>query len=144
MHARRVRDNPAGCLELPPPGRSSRDPGDARRRGPGGPAAPCARGRGAPARTVRLSVAASAPRAVLLSIGSELLLGETLDSNAAYLGHELAMLGVELRAVHQLPDDRTVIAEAFAAGLATHDLVFATGGLGPTHDDLTREGLADA
>ena len=81
---------------------------------------------------------------MLLSIGSELLLGETLDSNAAYLGHELAMLGVELRAVHQLPDDRTVIAEAFAAGLATNDLVFATGGLGPTHDDLTREGLADA
>ena len=81
---------------------------------------------------------------MLLSLGSELLLGETLDSNAAYLGHELAMLGVELRAVHQLPDDRTVIAEAFAAGLATHDLVFATGGLGPTHDDLTREGLADA
>ena len=47
-------------------------------------------------------MSSSAPRAVLLSIGSELLLGETLDSNAAWLGHELAMLGCELRAVHQL------------------------------------------
>ena len=88
-------------------------------------------------------MAETAPTALLLSIGTELLLGETIDTNAAYLGRELARLGVDLRGVRQLPDNRGVIAMAFTAGLAEHDLVLATGGLGPTHDDLTREGLAD-
>ena len=89
-------------------------------------------------------MAQTTPTALLLSIGTELLLGETVDTNAAWLGRELARLGLDLRGVRQLPDDRDVIAGAFAAGFAEHDLVLATGGLGPTHDDLTREGLADA
>lgn len=89
-------------------------------------------------------MAQPAPTALLLSIGSELLLGETVDTNAAFLGHELAAFGVDLRGVRQLRDDRQLIAAAFAAALADHDVVLATGGLGPTHDDLTREGLADA
>ena len=89
-------------------------------------------------------MAQTAPTALLLSIGSELLLGETVDTNAAWLGRELARLGMDLRGVRQLPDDREVIARAFAGGMAEHDLVLATGGLGPTHDDVTREGLADA
>jgi nicotinamide-nucleotide amidase len=89
-------------------------------------------------------VAAPAPRALLLSIGSELLAGETVDSNAAFVGRELARLGVELTGVRQLPDDRSVIADAFVEALASADVVLATGGLGPTHDDLTREGLATA
>ena len=74
-------------------------------------------------------MAQTTPTALLLSIGTELLLGETVDTNAAWLGRELALLGLDLRGVHQLPDDRGVL---------------ATGGLGPTHDDLTRGGLADA
>ncbi len=89
-------------------------------------------------------MAETAPAALLLSIGSELLLGETIDTNAAYLGQELARLGLDLRAVHQLPDDRKVIASAFMDALTTSDVILATGGLGPTHDDLTRQGLADA
>ena len=84
------------------------------------------------------------PRASLLSIGSELLLGETVDTNAAYLGAGLARLGVELTSVRQLGDDRQLIAAAFRAAREGADLVLSTGGLGPTHDDLTREGLADA
>jgi nicotinamide-nucleotide amidase len=51
---------------------------------------------------------------------------------------------MDLRGVRQLPDDREVIARAFDAGMAEYDLLLATGGLGPTHDDVTREGLADA
>lgn len=86
----------------------------------------------------------TAPRALLLSIGTELLLGETIDTNAAFLGRQLARLGLELRGVRQLADERGVIAAAFAEALAAVDVVLATGGLGPTHDDLTREGLADA
>ncbi|MEP6469341.1 MAG: molybdopterin-binding protein [Chloroflexota bacterium] len=84
------------------------------------------------------------PRALLLSIGSELLAGETVDTNAAFLGRELARLGVELAGVRQLPDDVTIIAATFTEARAAADLVLATGGLGPTHDDLTREGLAEA
>jgi len=82
--------------------------------------------------------------AVLLSIGSELLAGETVDSNAAFLAGRLAGLGIPVTSVRQLPDDRAMIAGAFADARAGAPLVLATGGLGPTHDDLTREGLADA
>ncbi len=83
-------------------------------------------------------------QAELLSIGSELLLGETVDTNAAFLGRELAALGMPLRHVRMVPDDRAAIRDAFAEAHARSSVVLATGGLGPTHDDLTREGLADA
>jgi len=84
------------------------------------------------------------PTAFLLSIGSELLAGETVDTNAAFLGRKLRQLGIRLAEVRQLPDDRDVIAKAFVQAAIQADVVLATGGLGPTHDDLTREGLAYA
>lgn len=84
------------------------------------------------------------PRVELLSIGSELLLGETVDTNAAFLGAELAAVGLPLSGVRMLPDDRGAIRDAFVDGMERCQVVLATGGLGPTHDDLTREGLADA
>ena len=84
------------------------------------------------------------PSAELLSIGSELLAGETVDTNAAFLGSALARLGIPLRSIRLLPDERAVIAAGFAEARSRVPLVVATGGLGPTHDDLTREGLADA
>src|SRR5688500_1442041 len=84
------------------------------------------------------------PDAELLSIGAELLLGETVDTNAAFLGGEMATLGLPLRSVRMLPDDREVLRDAFAAARSASAVVLATGGLGPTHDDLSREGLADA
>jgi len=84
------------------------------------------------------------PVAELLSIGSELLAGETVDTNASFLGSALARLGIPLRSIRALPDERAVIAAAFAEARARVPLVVVTGGLGPTHDDLTREGLADA
>ena len=82
--------------------------------------------------------------AELLSIGAELLLGETVDTNAAFLGKEMAELGVPLATVRMLPDDREVLRQAFGAARVRSAVVLATGGLGPTHDDLSREGLADA
>ena len=88
--------------------------------------------------------ASDGPSAELLSIGSELLAGETIDTNAAFLGSSLARLGIPLRGIRTLPDDRAAIAVAFSEARARVPLVVATGGLGPTHDDLTREGLADA
>lgn len=87
---------------------------------------------------------AEPPRVELLSIGAELLLGETVDTNAAFLGAELAAVGLPASGARMLPDDRAVIRDAFADAMARCQLVVATGGLGPTHDDLTREGLADA
>jgi len=89
-------------------------------------------------------VTARAPRALLLSIGRELLLGETVDTNAAFLGAALARIGLDLRGTRQLPDDRDIVAQAFIEARTDAELVLATGGLGPTHDDLTREGLATA
>ncbi|HUF06544.1 MAG TPA: molybdopterin-binding protein [Candidatus Binatia bacterium] len=82
--------------------------------------------------------------AELLSIGAELLLGETTDTNAAFLGREMATVGLPLQAVRTLPDERSVIRDAFAEARRRSSVVLATGGLGPTHDDLSREGLADA
>jgi nicotinamide-nucleotide amidase len=82
--------------------------------------------------------------AELLSIGSELLVGETTDTNAAFLGAALTRLGIPLRSTRHLPDDAAVIAAAFVEARARAALVIATGGLGPTHDDLTRDALAAA
>jgi nicotinamide-nucleotide amidase len=84
------------------------------------------------------------PNAELLSIGAELLLGETVDTNAAFLGSEMADIGLPLSGVRMLPDDREVLRDTFAAARERSTVVLATGGLGPTHDDLSREGLADA
>lgn len=83
-------------------------------------------------------------RAELLSIGAELLLGETVDTNAAFLGREMATLGLPLAGVRMLPDDRGTLRDAFVQARGRSSVVLATGGLGPTHDDLSREGLADA
>ena len=80
----------------------------------------------------------------ILSVGSEILIGETVDTNAAHLGAELARVGVALDGIRAVPDDLARIRDALAEARAAHDLVIVTGGLGPTHDDLTREALAAA
>lgn len=84
------------------------------------------------------------PRVELISVGSELLRGETVDTNAAFLAAELSAIGLPPNAARMLPDDQAAIRDGFADAMARSQLVVATGGLGPTHDDLTREGLADA
>ena len=80
--------------------------------------------------------------AELLSIGTELTVGETLDTNAGELARSLVSLGVRATRVTALPDDLETVADAFRDALARSDLVITTGGLGPTPDDLTREALA--
>ena len=80
--------------------------------------------------------------AELLSIGSELTVGETRDTNAAELARSLTDAGVAVGRITALPDRLEVVAEAFAGGLTRADLVVSTGGLGPTPDDLTREAIA--
>ena len=90
----------------------------------------------------------SAPRRVrtaeLLAVGSELTAGETRDTNGGELAGSLALHGVTVRRITDLPDDLDLVTAAFREALASVDLVVATGGLGPTPDDLTREAIAAA
>ncbi|MBI3745701.1 MAG: competence/damage-inducible protein A, partial [Chloroflexi bacterium] len=83
-------------------------------------------------------------RAEVLSIGSELTVGETRDTNAGELAGALAVAGVEVLRMTALPDDLPAVRDAFSTGLEQADLVVSTGGLGPTPDDLTRESIAAA
>lgn len=82
--------------------------------------------------------------ASILSIGSELLVGETRDTNAGELARVLTQEGVTVRRIEALPDRLDVVTEAFVAAFERVDLVISTGGLGPTPDDLTRESIAAA
>lgn len=78
--------------------------------------------------------------AVLLTVGDEILLGQIVDTNAAWLGDRLAASGVDLVRHETVPDTMDAITDALTR--ASADLVVVTGGLGPTHDDLTRDALA--
>ena len=81
-------------------------------------------------------------RAEIISIGSELLLGEITDTNASYLASELPLLGIDLLWVTQVGDNMGRLRECIGRALERSDVVLATGGLGPTDDDLTREAIA--
>jgi nicotinamide-nucleotide amidase len=81
-------------------------------------------------------------KAELISVGTELLLGQIVDTNAAYLASELPALGIECYHISQVGDNLDRLVDALRTALARSDLVTLTGGLGPTEDDLTREAIA--
>ena len=83
-------------------------------------------------------------KAELLSIGTELLLGQIVDTNANYLAGRLALLGIDCLHMQTVGDNLPRATQAFERALGRSDLVVATGGLGPTEDDLTREAIAAA
>jgi len=78
----------------------------------------------------------------ILIIGNEILSGKVQDANSPYLCRELRALGVEVRRVSAIPDEVDTIAAEAAAFSAAYDIVMTTGGVGPTHDDVTVEGIA--
>jgi molybdenum cofactor synthesis domain-containing protein len=80
--------------------------------------------------------------AELLSIGTELTVGETRDTNAGDLARDLSRRGVIVGRMTALPDDLPAVTAAFGEALGRAELVVSTGGLGPTPDDLTREAIA--
>jgi FAD synthetase len=80
----------------------------------------------------------------LVVIGNEILSGKVQDSNAWFAARELRKIGVELKRVAVIPDEIPVIAEEVAYCSARFDFVITSGGVGPTHDDLTIEGVAAA
>ncbi len=82
-------------------------------------------------------------RACILSIGSELMLGQITDTNASWLARDLAEAGIELVQVTQVGDDRGLLLRAMRNSLELADVVICSGGIGPTDDDLTRETIAD-
>jgi nicotinamide-nucleotide amidase len=83
------------------------------------------------------------PRAAIVAIGDELLYGETIDTNSAWLGRELASLGMPVVRRYTAGDVRADIQDVVAAAVEVANLVVVTGGLGPTRDDLTRDSVAD-
>jgi molybdenum cofactor synthesis domain-containing protein len=85
-----------------------------------------------------------AKTAAILLIGNEILSGKVTDANAAYLCRELRQLGVQVRRITVVPDEVDLIAAEVRAFAAEHDVVFTSGGVGPTHDDVTIEGVARA
>ncbi|MEM8606441.1 MAG: competence/damage-inducible protein A [Myxococcota bacterium] len=82
--------------------------------------------------------------AAALVIGNEILSGKITDTNTAYLARGLFELGIELRRVVVCSDDVPTIRDELATLRDSHDLVFTSGGVGPTHDDVTIEGVAAA
>jgi molybdenum cofactor synthesis domain-containing protein len=80
----------------------------------------------------------------VVTVGDELLSGDTENTNATWLCRRLHDRGASVRRVVTLPDDRREIAETVAEYRDRYDAVVVTGGLGPTHDDLTMEAVADA
>src|SRR5215475_12655949 len=85
-----------------------------------------------------------AKTAGIVIIGNEILSGKVQDVNAAYLVRELRLLGVDVQKISVIPDDIEVIAAEVSAFSHQFDLVFTSGGVGPTHDDVTIEGIARA
>jgi FAD synthetase len=78
----------------------------------------------------------------IIIIGDEILSGKVVDTNSPYLCQELRGLGVDVRRIVVVPDDLEVIAEAVVTFSHAFDYVFTTGGVGPTHDDVTVEAIA--
>jgi molybdenum cofactor synthesis domain-containing protein len=85
---------------------------------------------------------ATTPTAAVLIIGNEILSGKTQDANLQFLGLELAKLGIRLEEARVVRDVPAAIVEAVNACRSKYTYVFTTGGIGPTHDDITAECVA--
>ncbi|MBA9075429.1 competence/damage-inducible protein A [Rufibacter quisquiliarum] len=81
--------------------------------------------------------------AEIITIGDELLYGQVIDTNSAWMGEELAKIGIKVKQITSISDSPTAIREALAAAMSRADVVLVTGGLGPTKDDLTKHTLAE-
>lgn len=80
--------------------------------------------------------------AAIIVIGNEILSGKVVDTNAPFLTRELRAIGVTLKRILTIPDEVDEIAEAVQEFRPRYDVVFTSGGVGPTHDDVTMEGIA--
>ncbi|MCY3568921.1 MAG: CinA family nicotinamide mononucleotide deamidase-related protein, partial [Chloroflexi bacterium] len=83
-------------------------------------------------------------RAEIISIGTEILMGEILDTNANYMAQRLPAMGIDLYFMHQIGDNRERLVELIQTARSRSDVVILTGGLGPTEDDITRDAIAES
>lgn len=83
-------------------------------------------------------------KAEIIAVGTELLLGEILDTNSQYLSQQMTGLGIDLFYISHIGDNHQRLTDAVKQALDRSDLLIMTGGLGPTEDDLTREAIAAA
>jgi nicotinamide-nucleotide amidase len=79
----------------------------------------------------------------VVAVGTELLLGQIIDTNSSWLGEQLAMAGIDSNLQVKVGDNRKRMVKAISAALADADAIIICGGLGPTHDDITREAIAE-
>src|ERR1700760_4656393 len=86
----------------------------------------------------------SNPTAAVLVIGDEILSGRTQDTNTNYIARFLGALGIDLKEARVVADDQARIVAALNALRGSYDFVFTTGGIGPTHDDITADAIAAA
>ena len=84
------------------------------------------------------------PTAAMCVIGDEILSGRTRDANMHYLAGQLTEIGIDLKEVRIVSDDRDAIISAVKALSGAYDNVFTSGGIGPTHDDITADCIAAA
>ena len=96
------------------------------------------------ARPAGLGYSRPVPTAGIIVIGNEVLSGKVTDVNSPYLCRELRVLGVDVERILTIPDVIEVIASEVRTMSAAYDFVFTSGGIGPTHDDLTMDGVAGA
>ena len=78
----------------------------------------------------------------VIIIGNEILSGKVHDTNSFYLASELRKLGINLMRISVIPDDTEIIGKEVSEFSKQYDFVFTSGGVGPTHDDVTMEGIA--
>lgn len=81
--------------------------------------------------------------AEIITIGDEILIGQIVDTNSAWMAHELNSIGVRIKQISSVSDDREHILKALAEATQRADIILITGGLGPTKDDITKKTLAD-
>lgn len=79
----------------------------------------------------------------IITIGDEILIGQTIDTNSAWMAHELNAMGMRIGRIHTISDDGTEIVDTLEDAFKRVDLVLMTGGLGPTNDDITKKTLSD-
>lgn len=84
------------------------------------------------------------PTAAMLVIGDEILSGRTADTNSNHLAQQLTIAGIDLKEIRVVSDDSAAIIAAVNALRAKYDTVFTSGGIGPTHDDITADCIAAA
>ncbi|HWR74669.1 MAG TPA: competence/damage-inducible protein A [Bacteroidales bacterium] len=78
----------------------------------------------------------------IITIGDEILIGQTVDTNSAWIGTELNLMGIRINRITSISDNRDEIISALNEALTRADVVLLTGGLGPTSDDITKDTLA--